>query len=437
MRARSAFATKLMAHRHRLALGREPEGISAPRDTICRQTVRLCFEHFGNSLQSVVLTGSLARDEATFVEEEERRRLLGDAEFLLIFHARSPLPSNVALSFLRQGIEGCLARLRIVGEVHLSAAHASYLSKLRPHIFAYELRNCGHVVCGDPHILMRIPDFSASDIPPEDGWRLICNRMIEQLEELEGLEQKPKMLPPRLFYRTIKLYLDMATSLVLFAGEYAPSYSERARRLRILAGNDSGDSKYPFDLRRFCERVDECTRWKLLGFGLHNSTFPPSESGAGFSWWEEAVAYARQLWRWELTLLTRATQQASSQELLERWMSSQAVSRRLRGWVYVLRKQGWHRSWRDWPRWARLARKASPRDWVYAEASEAFFRLPFLLKGKEQSPANDADWETMLRCLPVENHHGQDPRVLHKSSWQQVACAVVWNYQQFLEATRS
>lgn len=434
MRLRSTLATEVVTRQDHFDPLDEFGRAGALRQAICEQTTRMCLEHFGSSLDAIVLTGSLARDEATFVKEERGQRLLGDAEFLLIFHVHTPLPSKVALSFLRQNIEGSLVRLGIVGEVQLSAAHADYLRKLRPHIFAYELRNWGQVVSGDLRILARVPNFPASDIPLEDGWRLLCNRMIEQLEALDGLEQRPKILPSRLFYRTVKLYLDMATSFLLFAGEYGPSYSERARRLRVLTEGHSSDDEYPFDLRRFCERVSECTRWKLLAPGLHNSSSFASENDHGFSWWEEAITYAQLLWRWELAHLTGTKGEASNEELLEKWMRSQPASRRLRGWLYVLRDQGWLRSRRNWPRWTRLVRVASPRDLIYSTASELFFELPCLLKSSTDRRRPDTNWDGLRSRLPVlpESEPGQ-----YMADWQGLAADVAWNYHQFLVGTRS
>src|SRR5205807_6068276 len=116
------------------------------------------------------------------------------------------MPRSRALGPLRQSIEEGVSRRGILARVTLSAVHPDYLRKLRPHIFAYELKKCGRVIWGDSQILSLVPRFSASRIPFEDAWRLLCNRMIEQLEVLDGLEDRPTILPPEAFYRTIKLY---------------------------------------------------------------------------------------------------------------------------------------------------------------------------------------------------------------------------------------
>jgi len=376
----------------------------------------------------------LARDEATLIEEEKSWRLLGDAEFVLIFHSHASLPPKVATDFLRQNIETSISRLGIVGEVSLSAAHPRYLSRLRPHIFAYELRSCGQVLWGDPEILTRIPSFSASDIPLEDGWLLLSNRMVELLEALEGLEHRPNILPRRLFYRTIKLYLDMATSYLLFVGAYGPTYAERARRLRLLADTQPADDKAPLDLRRFSDRVSECTQWKLLETDLNSFSSSVPVSELGWSWWEEAVGHAQALWLWELARLTRSDGGPTDQQLLQRWMRCQPMPRRLKGWLYIVRDQGWHRSWRNWPRWARLAWRASPRYWVYEVASEVFSQLPDLLTTTDEKQCPNANWEELRSFLPLVPGLEQGQKL---PDWRRLVKDIAWNYKKFLVETRS
>jgi hypothetical protein len=415
-------------------LGRELARAGALRETISKEVARLCFQIYGQSLRAVVLTGSLARDEATLVEEGKSWRLLGDAEFLLIFHTHASLPPKASMGFLRQNIETSISQAGITSEICVTAAYPKYLRCLRPNIFAYELRNCGQVVGGDSEILTHIPCFSATDIPLEDGWRLLSNRMVEQLEALEGLEQKPKVLPRGLLYRTIKLYLDMATSFLLFAGEYAPTYAERARRLRILADTQPSEETFPFNLRRFSDRVSECTQWKLSGTELNNSPRLAPTVELGFSWWEEAVGFAQLFWRWELACLSGSDGEAATQELMERWMKRQPISRRFRGWLRVVRDQGWDQSWKNWPHWAGLAWGASPRYRVYQAASEVFFQLPSLLKSAVEIHHVNAGWEKVRSLLPVVLEFGQSQKI---SDWRRLAKEIAWNYKKFLVETRS
>ena len=59
--------------------------------------------------------------------------------------------------------------------------------------------------------------------------------------------------------------------------------------------------------------------------------------------------------------------------LLDALVAGRSAADRVRGWLHVVRRCGWHRSWRLWPRWVRLARRGSPRYLVYAAACQTLF----------------------------------------------------------------
>ncbi|MDE3179599.1 MAG: hypothetical protein KGM47_08060 [Acidobacteriota bacterium] len=388
---------------------------------------------FGNRLCALILTGSLARNEAAVEEADGTSKLLGDAEFLLVFADDSALPRPGDVRHLAQEIEARLARHGVAGSMDLDAIHPSFLRALKPHIFAYELRKCGHVVWGDQGILNLIPPFTAADIPLEDAWRLLCNRMIEQLEVAPELGAQHIILPPAVHYRTVKLYRDMATSFLIFTGGYEPTYRGRAERLNSMSADPSEKRGLPFPLIDFSNRVSACTGFMLQGRwdGLHNQTAscPPS-----FAFWQEAISQARLLWRWELMRLTGGDASLSDQGLMETWMKMQPVRDRLRGWAYVLRECGWRRSWREWPRWLRLAWRASPRYCVYSAATRILFDLPSILDARAGTPATtNPEFNSICSWLPANHgdHRASAPR------WVQAVSAVSWNYLHFLKGTRA
>jgi hypothetical protein len=408
---------------------------SALRDFIGARVAEQCLQVFGVSLKALILTGSLARDEATLLPEEYGWRFLGDAEFLLIFRDRAPLPNKLNTRALQEDIEASLFQAGISGQVNLSSAHAAYLRRLRPDIFAYELRHCGQVIWGDGKILEDIPRFLSADIPFEDGWRLLSNRMLEHLETFEEVWPKPKVLSHQVFYRTVKLYLDMATSLLVFTGNYAPTYAERAQCLATLAGEPCNSAKMPFDLHRFSQHVMECMEWKTSASKRSRSLSSCFVSEHGFVWWEEAVGYAENLWRWELEQLTHQGGHVAARELLECWMRRQRFSRRLKGWLFVARDQGWLRSWKQWPRWALLAWRASPRYWVYGVAHEMFTGGSRRLKHGPAFADGDINWEELRSSLPVTLP--VLPGWHELSDWSRLSKEVAWNYEQFLTTTRA
>lgn len=396
-----------------------------PGRLISAEVVRHIVGRYAGALRAVVLTGSLARSEGTIAVDGGRSLVLGDAEFLVVLADRAQLPTSAATHAIAGTIHADLRELGVVCPITLSPVHAGYLRALRPAVFAYELRSCGRVVWGDPDVLRLIPDFAAADIPTEDAWRLLCNRLIEQLELVPDLDRSTAGASKQGLYRTVKLYLDMATSLLVFAGSYEPTYRGRSQRLMELAGRAGRSEAYPFHLEHFAEIVALCTRWKLDG-----GAGPVPE---GMSWYS-AVERGRRLWRWEVAHMAQASVALSDHELLATLLDRQSVGERARGWLHVLRKHGWHRSWRLWPRWARLARRGSPRYLVYAAACQTLFeQLDDRLPGPG-APARDAAREAAWANLPVVR---PSARAATTRPWADLVAEISWNYREFLVDTRA
>lgn len=399
---------------------------SKPERVIREEACRVIGERFGSGLRSVILTGSLARDEATTLEKDGGWEFLSDAEFLLLFHERFRLPSAADMLSVGKQVEAALAERNVQCHISLSACHVDYLAGLRPHIFAYELHECGDVVWGDRSALQSIRGFSVADIPLEDGWRLLSNRMVEHVEEFAAWERLSPGVRGKLFYSTVKLCLDAATSLLLFAGSYEPTYRRRAERLKELSRDQNEIQRLllPFSLQEFAELVSFCTHLKLA---------PERESWSEEPWafWETGVGHAAQLWDWELARMARISTPSSSEELMARWMKSQPLMRNLHGWSYVLRRSPWKASLVYWPRWAWQALQGSPRYQVYAEARALFGRLPAIRK--QESEGNSADSEPAFRDSHLPLVLGGNER----AGWRRLALEIGWNYHHFLEDTRA
>lgn len=418
--------------------------------TISQQTADICGEALGPALSAIVLTGSMARGEATAIEQGEGARLMGDAEFFLVFKNQTPLPSDAALVPLASKVEDQLSRRGLRCHIELTPVRLQYFRDLRPSIFGYELRACGRVVWGDPSVLSLIAPFSAADIPREDAWCLLVNRMIECLEVAPQLLEAEGRPTQDLAYRLTKLCLDMATSYLVFAGEFRPTYRARAQVLQHMAERDETVKQCPFDLRGFSQQVGRCTEFKL-GSG-QEPPFLCSQDEAPTRIIEEAS----DLWRWELAQLTTAPPGAVNWQLMDLWMQRQALSNRVLGWLAVLRECRWHRSWRNWPRWLRLARRTSPRYWVYAVASELFFSMPDLLAlprpgrpgSGERGPKTlsfaplfhevrnlqkTSPWAKRTSVLPILF---QPSPPANSPEWVKLSLTIAANYHRFLEHLR-
>ena len=395
--------------------------VSVSHDTQIADTIaELSVGAFPRGLRAVVVTGSLARGEGTWLRDASRVRLAGDADFFAVFDDLAALPPSDRVARLKRAAEERLASAGIEAHIGLSPVSGGYLRRLRPNIFSYELITHGKVAWGDPHILNLAPAFEAGEIPLDDGFRLLMNRMIELLEivcELDALAASASTVR----YRAMKLWLDMATSYLLFERQYVPTYRGRAVRLRELPAESC--TLAPIPLRRFSRMVAFATRCKLGEFG--------DTEMQEFSDLSTLINAAHSLWRWELERLTAPC--ASDIDLQRRWIAAEPIAARIRGWAAVVERSGIVRAIARTPDWIRLARKGSPRRLICAAASELIFALPRLLE-EDAVPGIDSRWDELRRGLPVTDSPENLPLLC---SWRRLGRAIAFNYNSFLVPTRS
>ena len=352
----------------------------------------------------------MSRGEATLKREGANWRVLGDATFLVVFDRSVPL----RVAELQRDIERTLLAQGVECKVVVVTATAGNLRNMRPHIYAYELRERGMVVWGDQEALRLIPRFAASQIPEEDGWWLLCNRMIEQLQaaaEADSFDDDCTAVR----YCIAKLYLAMAACYLLAIGQYAPSYRDRAARLEQLAASDD-DPPAPIPLQRFSTFVSQCTELKLQG----ETVGGPKR----FPQWRDAVSDAEVLWRWALGRILGLDPQLGRTNLLAAAAARQPILARTKGWVraaYVRPSA----ACRYALRWARLACNISPRYLVYEVASELFFGTPI----PALTPHKLAGMAARLPLPPAE--------AAEQLSWRAVAGLVAHNFHVLVSSSRS
>jgi hypothetical protein len=169
--------------------------------------------------------------------------------------------------------------------------------------------------------------------------------------------------------------------------------------------------------------VSACTAWKLNVAGreaMLKRLFP-----APIDLWREALAMARNLWRWEVSRLLDCPAASADSVLRTRWMRSSGIAARLRGWAYVARSSD--RGY--WLRWLRLARRSTPRNCVYAAAFA--LTAPAARFGQvDVEHSGDESWRAAAHLLPVT--HTAAP-----CRWEELAREVGWNYRRFLVGTRA
>lgn len=355
-----------------------------------------------SSLRALVLAGSMARRESGWLLGEGGAVLLGDAELLCVLQDHARWPRYAQRMAWRERLQTRLQHDGLQASVSITPVRARYLRTLPPHLFGYELRTTGRVLWGDPHVLDGAPQFQISDLPREDAWRLLANRLMELLPSAVAVA--PPRTPQQV-YPWVKLYLDMATSYLLYAGAYAPSYRARSQRMRAQI-EGQGSNPPSFMTSALVAQVEACTAWKLDPHADIATLFP-----SGFR--AHALAAARQLWLWELQQLT-GSPAADASALWQRWLHQHSFAARLRGWASAMRHDGLP-SPLYWPRWLLLAAHATPRHCVY-EAAWA------LLWGDRRHPPLSA-----AALLPLPQPPGTTG----------LASAVFANYQRLVARTRA
>jgi predicted nucleotidyltransferase len=181
------------------------------------------------SAKGLILTGSAARGEAAIVPHPERTVWLSDLDMLVVVDDSANIErERVSLNQLSVDVSRDLRDQGIEVAVELKPAPHRYFRSVRPSLFGYELMACGRQLWGDRDELCAIPRFHWNEIPREDAWRLLSNRMVECLDYMA--DPCRLSLPAQMHVLT-KQYLDLLTSLSLFSGAYAPEYRRRVAAL--------------------------------------------------------------------------------------------------------------------------------------------------------------------------------------------------------------
>jgi hypothetical protein len=397
--------------------------------------LRWCLLGLEVRLKALILTGSLARNEATWQRTDQGIHFLSDAEFIVIVKDNAEIPSPELVTLVCSGAEEELRNKGIFCKLSFGAVHEAFLSRLGETIFGYELLTCGEVLYGDPDLL-RNRSRCVTHVSEEDAWRMLANRTVELLEIVTEPVEDRVALSEAAQYRLTKLYCDMATSILVFKQEFVAGYQARADKLCDL--HERGVvSDLPFDMDWFVRLVARCTEYKITHVWDGPSPFTSPVSLT------QAVAILRSLWAWELSRM-HGVAMSSPEAMQQLHMRKQRWRERLRGWAFVVRRQGARESLRHGLPWLALLRYASPRYCVYTAGLGAVSGLQFAdSEDARQQPtlasSQPGDLATggcqpaqVLRWLPVPN-----PLSRTATGERDLAEAVLWNYREFLVQTRA
>ncbi len=360
--------------------------------------------------RSIILTGSFARHEGSAIFVDGIWRVLGDMEFLVVFADgldRGPL--QLELGTLARTVSMQLAEIGVQCELEFRAINSTYFKVIQPSIFAAELLRCGCTVWGETDLLASAPRSAAGDPPIADGWRMLNNRIIEQLDIPELFERDSAQWGA-IAYRVSKLYLDLGTVTLVFMRQFCEGYEPRAARISKLAE----DGKLPESFgARLSQRVSQHTQQKL-----HPSERIQKRSDLLVEC-TDAAGLVLEVRQWAAGFLTKCNPDSRVSPSV---LASVSLGERLRGWGKLMSLTPAVKRLETGLRALKLL-KSSPRYLVYEVAAELYRAMPSLLRGEPVEVPTSLENE-----LPfVFVHPMEEPR-----PWYRLRDNTVQNWRVFL-----
>jgi hypothetical protein len=378
---------------------------------------------------AILLTGSFARGEGSVLRVENKLRMLSDMEFLVVCPLGAGLENaQQNLNHLAKHLSGWLAAKAVECEIEFSAVDHNYLRDLRPAIFSYELLAHARTMWGDDKILAAARRFPASEIPRWDAWRMLNNRLLEQLQWADISPRWGIRELQSAFYHVLKCYLDMATAILIFAGQYRSRYGERAEALEAWAGTASKEG-VAF-ANELADRVSSCTAFKLhpdfgtLPLGVDLSQEPQRLCEDVRRTIVELVHTFHQVWRWAGNSFLGSKGKSLEEDvaLQDAVLRSQPLREKLRGWAKLALMPEVRRRPQFLHQISRLLFKGSPRYLIYTVASHLYFRLPDVIDGIT------LEMEDQERLLPVSFAD----RANAGGGWWRLRADVLFGWRLFL-----
>lgn len=346
--------------------------------------VRLLAERLpAPALHAVVLTGSFARGEGSVLPRGGVLHVLGDLEFFVIVDtATRARQLTRPLADWSGEASARLARCGVHATVEFGPLALPCLARrARPSIFLHDLREHGKTLWGARAALELIPPFGPAAIPREEALFLLFNRMIEQLDAWDRLDEPDGDVLLDVAYQRVKLTLDLADSALAFAGGHVALYRRRpAAFAGLVAETPSLATLLP---PGFSAELTDAARAKLDPASAGDWPLAGSRTVLRERLRRQIVAAApatTALLAWELTALLDGERLAGSAiealpALLARYARTPSLARRLRDWAKTLVNPRHAPFPITRARLARLALASTPRALLYAAGGLAYLGL--------------------------------------------------------------
>lgn len=135
------------------------------------------------NIVSVIITGSVARNQATYKYIDGHLYLESDLDLVVVVHRMAIIKSLILIKRLATRLNSELRKKYFLSHVSLSVTTEKQLLRAGPSIFYQDLNLNGKVVSGK-QLCGALTHYQTREIPAQDIYRLIFNRMVEALEAL-------------------------------------------------------------------------------------------------------------------------------------------------------------------------------------------------------------------------------------------------------------
>jgi hypothetical protein len=307
--------------------------------------------------------------------------VLGDIEFFAAIEKEPDLES-VRKSIVA-GEKVFDKRLRKMGsgcKVEVIPALPRFFRNLRPRIFDYELFRHGKTLWGERAYLENIPTFFSEEISKIDPIYLLFNRIVEQLALLVMIEDGNKTGLFEAAYHIAKVYIDLATSILAFTGNFEDTYLKRSRRLsELISSNALGNGEW------FGGNIGEkVAYWTEAKLRPKPEYFIPSDTANEdkksliphlLTQWVHVAQIVRNVLMWEICNYLDLERSTDLREVLWSFSKSVKYTIRTKEWIKFHIHSRVPSNEKSLIRTLRLFRKGSPRSLIYFCSALIYFGI--------------------------------------------------------------
>lgn len=172
--------------------------------------LQILFDNIGKkNLLSVIVTGSIARNQESYRKLNEQLFLESDIDLVIVVKRIAVLKSLIQNKRLSEILTKKFRKKQLLSHVSLSISTEKSLFQSNPSIFYLDLILNGKIIYGK-NILKILPHYEVNEIPKSDISKLLFNRMAECMESVIPiiyLKKNPKQNEYSLTVSSIRKFI--------------------------------------------------------------------------------------------------------------------------------------------------------------------------------------------------------------------------------------